>query len=191
MIHAVDQKWLSAIAKIGRTEEMVTSREIRAVSWGGLFCISAILLTKNSMSILPQAMGNALISCIHAAHEKYESNAVNWQRVVEIGWLLLTRQDMERFKQMCENGLLGQSNYVIFEDWLVIDRSRDGYLRIKDGLVLEGEVQEMEDEERFFMMRSCTRSVFMHFSWPTTRCAPIISGFCSIQRTWSVITSLR
>ncbi len=37
MILAVDQKWFSAFAKIGRTEEMVTSQEIRAVSWGGLF----------------------------------------------------------------------------------------------------------------------------------------------------------
>jgi hypothetical protein len=38
MIHAVDQKWLSAFAKIGSTEELVTSQEIRAVSWSGLFC---------------------------------------------------------------------------------------------------------------------------------------------------------
>jgi hypothetical protein len=39
MILAVDQKWFSAFAKIGRMEEMVTSQEIRAVSWGSLFCI--------------------------------------------------------------------------------------------------------------------------------------------------------
>ncbi len=32
IIHAVDQKWFSAFAEIGRTEEMVTSQEIRAVS---------------------------------------------------------------------------------------------------------------------------------------------------------------
>jgi hypothetical protein len=32
MIHAVDQKWFSAFAKIGRMEEMVTSQEIRVVS---------------------------------------------------------------------------------------------------------------------------------------------------------------
>jgi hypothetical protein len=38
MIHAVDQKWLSAFVKTGRTEEMVTSLEIRAMSWGGSFC---------------------------------------------------------------------------------------------------------------------------------------------------------
>ncbi len=37
MIHAVDQKWFSVFAKIGRMEEMVTSQEIRAVSWGGSF----------------------------------------------------------------------------------------------------------------------------------------------------------
>ncbi len=38
VIHAVDQKWFSAFAKIGRTEEMVTSQEFHAVSWGSLFC---------------------------------------------------------------------------------------------------------------------------------------------------------
>jgi hypothetical protein len=38
MIHAVDQKWFSAFAKIGGTEEMVTSQEIREVSWGSSFC---------------------------------------------------------------------------------------------------------------------------------------------------------
>ncbi len=57
---------------------------------------------------------------------------------------------MERFRKMCEDGLLGPSNYEIFEDWSAIDRSMDGYLHIKDGLVLEGEVQEMEDEENFY-----------------------------------------
>ncbi len=47
---------------------------------------------------------------------------------------------MERFEQMCEDGLLGGGNNVIFEDWLAINRLRFGYLRIKDGLVSEGEV---------------------------------------------------
>ncbi len=37
MIYGIDLKWFSAFAKIGRTEEMVTSQEIRVVSWGGLF----------------------------------------------------------------------------------------------------------------------------------------------------------
>ncbi len=75
---------------------------------------------------------------------------MDWQQVVEIGWRLLTRQDMEKFEQMCEDGLLGPRDYGIFEDWLAINRSRDGYLCIKDGLVLEGVVQEMEDEETFY-----------------------------------------
>ncbi len=45
MIYVVDQKWFNALAKIGEMEEVVTSQEICAVSWGSLFCISAILLT--------------------------------------------------------------------------------------------------------------------------------------------------
>ena len=85
------------------------------------------------MSTLPQTTGNALINCINAVYTKHESNVMDWQRDVEIGWRLLTRQDMERFKQMCEDGLLGPSNYGIFKDWLAINRSRDGYLRIRTG----------------------------------------------------------
>jgi hypothetical protein len=57
---------------------------------------------------------------------------------------------MERFEQMCEDGLLGPSGYGIFEDWSAIDRSRDGYLCIKYGLVLEGGIQDMEDEENYY-----------------------------------------
>ncbi len=75
---------------------------------------------------------------------------MDWQRVSEIGWRLLSKADMKRFKQMCEDGLLGPSNYGIFEDWSAIDRSRDGYLCIKNGLVFEGEDQEMEDGENFY-----------------------------------------
>jgi hypothetical protein len=74
----------------------------------------------------------------------------DWQRVVEIGWRLLTKQDMERFEEMCEDGLLGPGDYGLFEDWSDINRSRDGYIRIRDGLVLVGEVQEMNDEENFY-----------------------------------------
>jgi hypothetical protein len=42
MDHVVDHKWFSAFARIGEVEEMVTTQEILAVSWGSLFCISAI-----------------------------------------------------------------------------------------------------------------------------------------------------
>jgi hypothetical protein len=42
MVHGVDQKWFSAFAQIEGVEEMVTTQEIRVVSWGDLFCVSAI-----------------------------------------------------------------------------------------------------------------------------------------------------
>ena len=99
---------------------------------------------------MPQAAGNAVISCIHVAHTKYESNPLDWQRVVEIGYCLFTRQDMERFQEMCEDGLLGPGDYGIFEDWSAIVRSQDGYICIRDGLVSEGEIQEMNDRENFY-----------------------------------------
>jgi hypothetical protein len=74
------------------------------------------LFNKKFISSLPQATGNAVITCIHAAHKKYESNLLDWQRVVEIGWRLLMKQDMERFEEMCEDGLLGPGDYGLFED---------------------------------------------------------------------------
>jgi hypothetical protein len=57
---------------------------------------------------------------------------------------------MGRFKEMCDDGLLGLGDHGIFKDWLAIDRSRNGYIRIRDGLVSEREVEEVEDEENFY-----------------------------------------
>jgi hypothetical protein len=116
---------------------------------------------------MPQATGNAVISCIHAAHTKYESNLLDWQRVVLIGYCLFVRQDMKRFQEMCKDGLLGQGDYGIFEDWMAIDRLRGGYIHIRDGLVSDGEIQETNDEN--FTTRGRTRPVFVDFSWRTTR----------------------
>jgi hypothetical protein len=42
VIHGVDQKWFSAFALVEGAEEMVTTQEICAVSWGSLFCVSAV-----------------------------------------------------------------------------------------------------------------------------------------------------
>jgi hypothetical protein len=45
---------------------------------------------------------------------------------------------------------LGPGDYGIFEDWSAIDKSQDKYIRIRNGLVSEDEVQEMNDEENFY-----------------------------------------
>ncbi len=87
---------------------------------------------------------------------------------------------MVRFQEMCEDGLWGPGDYGIFEDWLGIDKSRDGYIRIRDGLVFEGEIQEMNDEENFYdegpyQARVCG------FSWRTTKWLLIVGGSCSVQ----------
>jgi hypothetical protein len=81
VIHGVDQKWFSAFALIEEAEEMVTTPEICAVNWGSLFCVSAVPFYQNLILLMPQAAGNALINCIHAAHMKYESNPLDWHRV--------------------------------------------------------------------------------------------------------------
>ena len=64
---------------------------------------------------------------------------------------------------MCKDGLLGMSNYGIFEDWLAADWSREGYLHIRDGLVLEGEIQEMEDKENYYDKGPCNARVHALF----------------------------
>jgi hypothetical protein len=99
---------------------------------------------------MPQAAGNAVISCICTAHTKYESNPLDWQRVIEISYRLFTRRDMVRFQEMCKDGLLGPGNYGIFKDWLDFDRLQDGYIRIRDGLVSEGEIREMNSEKNIY-----------------------------------------
>jgi hypothetical protein len=42
MVHGVDQKCFTTFAQIEGVEEMVTTQEICAVSWGSLFCVSVI-----------------------------------------------------------------------------------------------------------------------------------------------------
>jgi hypothetical protein len=58
--------------------------------------------------------------------------------------------DMHRFKKLCEGGHLIPEDYRIYEDWLAINKLQEKYIRIKDGLISEGEVQEMNDEENFY-----------------------------------------
>jgi hypothetical protein len=96
-----------------------------------------------------QAAGNVIISCVQAAHEKYQLSPPDWQDIIMRGWHLLTKQDMHKFKNMCEGVLLGPEDHGIFEDWSAINKSQEKYIRIKDGLILEGEVQDMNNEEKF------------------------------------------
>jgi hypothetical protein len=99
---------------------------------------------------MPQAARNAVTSCIYAAHTKNESNPIDWQQVVDINSCLFTRQDKVRFQEMCKDGPLGPGDYEIFKDWSDINKSRDEYTRIRDGLVSESEIQEMDDKENFY-----------------------------------------
>jgi hypothetical protein len=58
----------------------------------------------------------------------------------------------------------GAGGYGLFEDWSDINRSRDGYIRISDGLVSEGEIQEMNSEENFCNdgpYQACVRGFFL------------------------------
>jgi hypothetical protein len=63
---------------------------------------------------------------------------------------LLTKQDMHRFKKLCKDGHLIPEDYRIYKDWSSINKLRERYIRIKDGLLSEGEVQDMNDEENFY-----------------------------------------
>ncbi len=113
-----------------------------------------------------QAAGNVIICCVQAAHEKYQSNPPDWQGVIVRGWCLLMKRDMRKFKNLCKDDLLGPGDYVIFEDWSAINKLQEKYIRIKDGLILEGEVQEMNDEEFFYdegPYEECVRGFFLAY----------------------------
>jgi hypothetical protein len=66
------------------------------------------------------------------------------------GSRLLTKRDMRRFKKLCEDGHLIPEDNRIYEDWSSINKSWERYIRIKDGLLSEGEVQDMNDKENFY-----------------------------------------
>ncbi len=57
---------------------------------------------------------------------------------------------MHRFKKLYKDGDLIPQDYRIYEDWSSINKSRERYIRIKDGLLSEGEVQDMNNEENFY-----------------------------------------
>ncbi len=113
-----------------------------------------------------QAAGNVIISCVQAAHEKYQSNPPDWQDVIVRGWRLLTKRDMCKFKNLCKDGFLGPGDYGIFDDWSAINKSQEKYILIKDGMILEGEVQDMNDEENFYNKgpyEECVRGFFLAY----------------------------
>ncbi len=106
------------------------------------------------------------------------------------GSRLLTKRDMHRFKKLCKGRHLIPEDYRIYEDWLAINKLQEKYIRIKDGLISEGEVQEMNDEENFYDEGPYEKRVVV-FSWHTTRWLLIIAGSCLAQWTLSVFVSLR
>jgi hypothetical protein len=167
MLNGVEKKWFSSYALVEGAEVILTTPDIYAVSLG--FCLSAcneILTNRIFANTFLQAAGNVIISCIQAAHEKYQSNPPDWQQVIKRGWRLLTKQDMRKFKNLCEDGLLGPGDYGISEDWSDIDKLQERYIRIKDGLVLGGEVQELNDEEIFYNKgpyEECIHSFFLAY----------------------------
>jgi hypothetical protein len=95
-------------------------------------------------------MGNELINCINVAHKKIwvkhdGLTAGHWDRLAPInkvghgqvwadvqGWAFGAKQLWNRWRL------------------LAVDWSSEGYLRIRDGLVLEGEIQETGDEENHY-----------------------------------------
>jgi hypothetical protein len=98
---------------------------------------------------------------------------------------------MRKFKNLCKDGLLGPGDYRIFEDWSAIDKLQDKYIRIRDRLVSEGEVQETNDKEFFYNEGPYEERVRGFFSWHTTRWLPIIAGSHFARRNLNIFVSLR
>jgi hypothetical protein len=73
---------------------------------------------------------------------------------------------MHRFKKLCKGGHLIPEDYRIYEDWSSINKLQEKYIRIKDGLILEGEVQEMNNEEKFYdegPYKECVHGFFLAY----------------------------
>ncbi len=78
------------------------------------------------------------------------------------------KRDMHKFKNLCKDGLLGPGDYGNFKDWSAIKKSQEKYIRIsiKDGLISEGEVQDMNNEENFYNegpYKKCIRGFFLAY----------------------------
>ncbi len=117
MRSGVDQKWFSGYTVVEGKEVMLTTPGIRAVSFDFSMSFCDNILTKKQLFIVPlQAVGNVIISCVQAAHEKYQSNPSDWQGVIVRGSRLLTKRDMHRFKKLCEGGHLIPEDYRIYKD---------------------------------------------------------------------------
>ncbi len=61
---------------------------------------------------------------------------------------------------------LGPGDYGLFKDWLDINRLRDGYICIRDGLILVGEIQEMNNKEIFYnngLYQACVHGFFLAY----------------------------
>ena len=191
MAAGVDQKWFSGYALVEGEEVMLTTPGICAVSFDFSMSFCNNVLTKNNFITIPlQAVGNVIISCVCTAHEKFQSNPPDWQGVIVRGSRLLTKRDMHRFKKLCEDGHLIPEDYRIYEDWSSINKSRERYIRIKDGLLSEGEVQDMNNEENFYDEEPYEERV-RGFSWRTIRWLPITAGSRIARQTLSVFVSLR
>jgi hypothetical protein len=151
MAAGVDQRWFSGYALVEGEEVMLTTPGICAVSFDFSMSFGDNILTKNNFIIVPlQAVGNIIISCVCTAHEKFQLNPPNWQGVIVRGSCLLTKRDMHRFKMLCKDGHLIPEDYRIYEDWSATNKSQERYIRVKDGLLSEGEVQDMNDKENFY-----------------------------------------
>ncbi len=151
MHSGVNQKWFSGYAVVEGEEVMLTTPGIHAVSFD--FCMISCnntLTKKQLFIILLQAAGNIIPSCFCTGHEKFQSNHLGWQEVIVRGSRLRTKRDMRRFTKLCKDGHLISEDYRIYKDWSSIDKSRERYIRIKDGLLLEGEVQDMNNEGNFY-----------------------------------------
>jgi hypothetical protein len=140
MFHGVDQKWFSSYALVEGAEVMLTTTEIHAVSLG--FCLSACTFYRQQETLSL------------AAFKQLMKNTSRTLRIGSRSLRGLVPADkagyVRKFKNLCKEGLLGPGDYGIFEDWLDIDKLQERYIRIKDGLVLKGDVQEMNNEENFY-----------------------------------------
>ncbi len=112
------------------------------------------------------------------------------------GSCLLTKRDMHRFKMLCKDKHLIPEDYRIYEDWSSINKSRERYIQIKDGLLSEGEVQDMNNEENFYneeLYKEWVRGFFLAYHQVVAYqrwllfCPADLEHFCEFEVSFLVL----
>jgi hypothetical protein len=136
-----DGVWFSEFVRMGQGDQldMVTTRKVRTVSNGGRDSNCLMQLTFNSRCCLTQASMEAL--------KRFEANRSAWMAVISSAHNLLTRRDLERFADLCNDGHkpVEGENYL-YKHWQSLFLGCPTYIWIRNGVKGHKDVEESNNK---------------------------------------------